>query len=329
MLVSAIRSVRAYEKLPYWDIVYEWEDIFKEYLSCEFIYESEFTRYKNGIVKYTHLNLFLGRFFPNGNALRFEMTAKEYKNYYNRKDIIPYIIDFWITKERLKHFEKAYSNVPFLLISSAEAVDFLNRNNCKLIYYHLPLSLPDKHKISLDTKFEKKFDLVMFGRQNPVLKEYALRYTQEHPDFYYTYLNTEGQKSNYYTNRGEFIGECNNREQILTLLRQSKIGLYTTPSMDNNKKRTNGYNQVTPRILEFMACGCHVIARYKHNPDTEFYRLQDICPHTETYEQFEEQVDKALSTEFNVAFAVQYLSQHYTSGRVQQFIDILKENQKL
>lgn len=325
MEITSIRTVRKYESRPYWHLVYEWEDVFREQLCCSFLYETQITRCKNYLVRNIHFNPFFCR-CPSWYSLRFEMTAKDYPNYYNRKDIIPYIIDFWITPDTLKAFEKAYSNSPFVLISSAEAVAFLHENHCCLKYYHLPLSISDKYNLSRYINFEKRFDLVMFGRQNPVLKEYVLQYSQKHPDFYYAFLKIEDDKYNYYTNKGEYLGECGTRVQGLELLRKSKIGLYATPSLDNGKKFSNGYNQVTPRFLELLACGCHIIARYPQNEDTIFYQLPRFCIHTETYEQFEYQVDFALKTPIDIDFYKKYLSEHYTSVRVQKLLEILKEN---
>lgn len=75
-------------------------------------------------------------------------------------------------------------------------------------------------------------------------------------------------------------------------MRKGKMGLYSTPGIDGDESRTKGYHQVTPRFLELVATGCHIIARYSMNSDTEYYDLKSFSENIETYEQFEMAVQK-------------------------------------
>jgi hypothetical protein len=246
-------------------------------------------------------------------------------NLYNRTDILPVIVDFFVAKDYLNEFYNAYSKNPFILISSLEVFDFLNRNNCPKQIYHFPLSLPDKYKITSTTRFEKEYDLVLMGRTNPVFDDYLQRYIEKHKDFMYVYRILEGPIFNYYTSKGDLIGNIDTRESYIDLMRKSKIGFYSTPGIDGGEGRTKGFNQVTPRFLELLSCGCHVIARYKKNPDTDFYQLDKFSLNIVSYDEFEKAVDKALSTKVDMKMYSEYLENHYTSKRVELFKTILEK----
>lgn len=185
-----------------------------------------------------------------------------------------------------------------VLISSKEVYDFMKENKINLPIEHWALSISDIYRITPHTHFEKKYDLVMMGRQNPVLQSYYKKYSETHPDFTYVYRviekNNDGSRDFfYYTSNGKNLGAVNTREQFIALMRQSRCGLYGTPGIDEDEKKgsTNGFHQVTPRFLEYIASGCHILARYKRNSDTDFYGLDEFCPSIESYEQFENRMD--------------------------------------
>lgn len=108
-------------------------------------------------------------------------------------------------------------------------------------------------------------------------------------------------------------------------MRQARCALYSTPGIDGGEARTNGYNQVTPRFLEEIACGCNVICRYKPNSDTEYYEMEKYWKNIETYEDFSIEFEKALFEEADMEFASKYLSKHYTSVRAYQLKELLKK----
>ena len=230
--------------------------------------------------------------------------------------------------EDLGLFEKQYSRHKIVFVTSKEVYDRLHSLNCKLNIQHLPLSLSDKYKISKDTRYEKEFDLVLMGRQNPVLLGFLEQYIKKHPDFYYVY-RVENERSFekkfiYKTNRGEVIGDIVDREQYFDLMRKARIGLYSTPGTDDTSGRTNGFSQVTPRLFEYLSCGCHVIARYINNSDTQFYGLDKYWPSITTYDDFERAMDLARSTEPDMRLYSDFLSKHYTSVRAKQLKILLE-----
>lgn len=162
------------------------------------------------------------------------------------------------------------------------------------------------------------------GRQNPVLETYFYRYAKEHPDMKYVYRIMENEQFNYYTNTGEYLGNINQRDKFISLMRKARIALYSTPDIDTDHKRANGYNQVTPKFLEWLSCGAHIIARYVSNPDTDFYCLQDFSPSIETYEEFSSAMDYCRTHNPDMAKYATYLEQHYTSVRAKQLKEIMQ-----
>jgi hypothetical protein len=319
-----IRTNRKKSDWPSWDLVYEWENQFLKGLNTRFSYNIGVKRYINKFLSITNFPSFLKRDYE----FVWEMEAKSTNSCSNRPNLIPAIIDFHISKGGLKDFFLAYRNNPFILISSLEALSFLKENNFPKKIYHFPLSLADDHRIKPTTQFEKKYDLVLVGRQNPVLKEYLKKYADKNNDFVYVYRIMEGDfqakndaSFNYYTSKGEFIGNINDRKGYIELIQKSKVGLYSTPGIDTRE----GFNQVTPRFLELIASGCHIIARYKDNPDTDFYQLNEFCLSINTYDEFEKKMNNVLKTPVDMKKYSDYLENHYTSKRVELLKTIFEQ----
>jgi hypothetical protein len=109
----------------------------------------------------------------------------------------------------------------------------------------------------------------------------------------------------------------------MNLMSQSKVGLYATPGIDGDEIRTNGFSQITPRFLEYVSCGCHIIARYNENSDAKFYEIETFSPSIQTYEQFESNLDYALKNEINKTKYSNYLHKHYTSNRAELLKSII------
>ncbi|MDR0506253.1 MAG: glycosyltransferase family 1 protein [Dysgonamonadaceae bacterium] len=332
--VLKIRTYRKKVDARYLDLVWEWEDEFKNLLGISFNYITKIDDYLDKIIKRTGIN-FSSLFSPNCYEFMWEMKARLKNHVYNRHNLIPNIVDFHVSKDELEDFYRAYSKNPFILISNLEVLPFLQENSFPKKIYHFPLSLADRYRISPTTQFEKKYDLVLVGRQNPVLEEYMKLYSEKNKDFVYVYRVLKGEASSngsqkdmsfdYYTSKGEFLGNINNRNGYMELLRKSKIGFYSTPGIDGGEVRTKGFNYVTPRFLELLACGCHVIARYKDTLDTDFYKLNEFCQSVNTYYDFEKQMDKALKTPVDMKKYSDYLENHYTSKRIELLKNIFEK----
>lgn len=320
MEVNRILTCRKVDQRFFWQIVFEWEDVFAEKMNIPLWQEPQISRNPHAF----RLPI-LGDAITltKGNIFRYDMSSGNY-DFWNTKRVIPCIIDFITEPTKIQEFEGAYRKHRIVLISSLEAYDILKQNNTKLNIAHLPLSLSDIYRIAPDTKIEKKYDLVLMGRQNPVLMDFLKVYVNKHPDVVYVYKPESEKGFSYYTSRGEIVGNIVSRGQYMQLTRLAKCSLYSTQCVDGGPKWRRGYNQVTPRFLEMIASGCHVIARYTDNPDTQFYEIDKLAPMCDCYSDFEKQMDKALNEEVDMSYYAQYMEKHYTSVRVGQLREILK-----
>jgi hypothetical protein len=321
--IIKIDSVRKYVTWPSWDLVYEWEDVMQHKLNLKMCYKSKHLRYVNKLIPIIGYNIFSSFYNSDNCHFLWDMSAFLKDRYDNRTNIIPCIIDFHLRKEQIPDFLMAYRKNPLILISSAKVYSFL-RNKISKPIFHYPLSISDKYTISSITKYHKEYDVVLMGRSNPILNGYLEEYIKKNPDFTYVYRKQKNNQFFYYTSTGDLLGDINTREQYVELMRKSRIGLYATPGIDGGEIRTNGFNQVTPRFLELLSCGCHIIARYVENDDTDFYQLNDFCPSINSYEEFEVKMNYARSNEVDMENYSSYLKKHYTSKRVQLLNEIMK-----
>ena len=314
MILESIITTRNYNTWPSWDLVYEWENMISNKLGLPFYYEKEVMN--NRYLK--RIPFLLQLFQTPQTAFRFDMVPNLHTLVNNRVNIIPCIVDFFLRGKQLKNFYRCYNKNKIVFVSSREVYDYLKSVNCPLNIQHLALSISDKYKIDATTRFEKKYDLVLMGRQNPVLRKFVDEYAAKHEDFRYVYRVQKDGAFNYYTSNGVCLGDINSREKYIKLMRSARVGLYSTPGIDGGEVRTNGFSQVTPRFLELIACGCHVLARYRNNSDTKYYELEKFSPILSTYDEFEDAMDKRLRTEVCMKDYSEYLSKHYTSVRCQE-----------
>ena len=107
-------------------------------------------------------------------------------------------------------------------------------------------------------------------------------------------------------------------------MKKAKCAFYTTPGIDSEKV-TYGFNQITPRFLELLASGCHIIARYVDNADSRYYEVGSFCKSIENYEQFESSLDYARNNDVDIRKYAEYLEKHYTSVRAKQIHQILSQ----
>lgn len=328
-----IMEIASNNKKYCFDIVFEWEDIFAKELGIDIItrtnFEFKFDEKCRKFYQYTHIpiyKLFSLFDWKRGNAvLMFDMSTKRQDGIYNEKKYIPCVVDYFLNEREYQLFLKAYSNNQIVLVSSREVFEYLIEKKCPINIYHFPLSLPDNFKIS--GEIIKKYDLVMFARQNPLMVEYIDRYEREHPDFVLVRRKYENGHYIYYmSSTGEVVSVCDTREEYYKLVMSSQIAVYTTPGMDGTRADANGWNQVTPHFLEAVAGMCHIIARYPKNADTEWFQMDKICKCVGSYEEFCCLVDRYRKEKVNYKKYTEYLKKHYTSQRVKLLKEILCEN---
>ncbi len=296
-----------------YDLVQEWENQFADGLKADLYYDTIKLRSNRIISRVPWLADLLQTHKP---ALKFRMLPLGNPPGDNKKNIYPIIIDFYLhSDDELSLFYKTCDKNPIIYISSKEVFDFLKAKGCPLTIKHLPISLPDKYRLtSLPTK---KYDVVMLGRQNKTFKEYLDRYAINHSDFVYVFRD----KSGYITSQNELLGELADRESYWNLMRSAKVGLYATPGMDNARQNTNGFSQVTPRFLEYLAAGCHVVARYKNNSDTEFFELNEMSTRVQSYDDFSHALNRLLHSSIPMTKYQAYLNRHYTSNRIDMLLN--------
>lgn len=322
-----IITQRSYQHWPSYDLVYEWEDeLVKALPSSKLFYAKEAklkdrdlynTLYRRLRINVHQLTL------RNKGAFMFAMAPVIDKNIWNLPNVKVNIVDFYPTEEILPAFYRNYDRVNTIYVSSREVYDYLVSHNPQREIRHLPLTLPDKYSITYETSFDKVYDLIMVGRQSPTMTGYLHQYEKTHRISYVYRGKIEGNNFPYYTNKGEFVGYVNTRDDYFRLLRNGRIVLYSTPGIDDGKE-TNGFHQVTPRFLEALACGCHVISQYVDNSDTEFFELGKMSLRVENYQDFETAIDKSLNTKVDMEKYSHYLEKHYTSTYKGLMFDVAK-----
>lgn len=321
MRIEKILSVRSHLKTFFWPVVFEWEDVLAQELGVKIgnnIY-SEGRIFKGLMRRFPNLVGFLKTRRP---ALSFVMHAAYDWSCRNRL-VVPCIIDFYLRDRRsLQLFYKNCEKCPVVLISSAEAFEFLKSSGCQLNMRHWGLSIADKW-VEMPAE-PKSYDLAIIGRTNSMLAKWAHRYADEHPDF--TVIQTFKEDGHFVCRdwRGNLVSGADSREQYMSLLRMARAALWSTPSIDDRPAWQNGFDQVTPRLLEAMASRCHVLARYPDNADTRYYALSDVVPHLGTYEQFASAMDAVKGRPVNPELYRGYLANHVTSARARELREILE-----
>lgn len=247
--------------------------------------------------------------------LEFVMIATpDNRGRYSRHSI-PWIIDWFLPDSDIPAFLSSTAYCPKVLISSREAYERLIAHGADTErYIHLPLSLPDRYRLDPTTEMHKDIDLALVGRNSGLLLDYARRYVKEHPSLRVVVKGPKrGGHPWVYDLQGNPVADIHTREDYLALMRRCRLFLYSTPGIDDDKL-TQGFSQVTPRLLEALSCGCRPIMRYPDNPDTRYYRLADFGPNIESYEQFRAEADRILSTPPDLNVIADYLAPHYTSS---------------
>jgi len=326
-----IKSNRKYESWASWHVVHEWEDILSDKLTIPIVDLKEEgllakinNQLKNKVNGYRQLrSYFTDKRLSNTCSLVFHLKVQHFVP----QNHIPVIVDFWKNQD-LNRFYKAYQKCPLVLISSREVFDFLKGKKCPLNIAHWGLSLPDYYFTTADYS-NKTIDILQAGRQNEMLSSYVERLISEDPSIHYVYKKGENGRLHYISSIDGDLGALDSREAYMKLLQKSKIALYSSPGLDGGENRTGGFNQITPRFLEYLASGCSVIGRYKMNSDADYYEMPKFCTNIESAEQFTLRVKQLLDkkpSKDERAINHSYLQQHITSKRAESLKQLLLEN---
>lgn len=315
---------------PSWRVVSEWEQELSRCLNLDIRRENKFSRF----VKFRIIDKFkiagvLNSLKPRRSlSLRFIMKAESHETIFVDKNTVPVIIDFWLNKSDLPFFYYAYRKTTLVLISNLEVYDYLMANNCPLNIVHWPLSYPDKYIDSYENKHptRKDFEFCIFGRSNPFFLRLLEEYAQKYPDF--EYITNSGPSDNrvYVTNKGKIIAKDEGRSSYLEMISRTKISCYSTPGIDESKKESSSFNQVTPRLFEMLSNRCMVIAHYPISADTQWYNLKEYIPNVNNFMEFETVLNKFRKSEFDDRKIGEFLNLHRTSNRAKTLEEILKKN---
>lgn len=305
-------------------IIYEWEDLIAKELNVPVVHYPSIYRMTNKLGIHTP---FVG---PLKDTFRFVINGRDYDEPMNNKHVIPCIIDFFEQKNKLQEFYSKHSRNKIVLFSSPFDYEYLKENNCPLKIGLFAYSISDKYIFSKE-KQDKKYDIVLTGRQDPLLYYFFTEYIKRHPAVTYVKrgqgLENDTKKTReYFLNGKECLGTVETRDDFMKLQAQGRVTLYGVQGYLDGY--TKGFYHMTPHFLEIIACGCHVLSRYpmgKEGVDAQYYEFEKFSPSIEKYEEFEAAMDKALSTEVDISMYSAYLKKHYTSTRVETLKELLNE----
>lgn len=326
LILSNILSDRKTHFYPSYKIVYEWEDIISKILHLPIKENSVFNMNLTRRMQKIHLTglYHLVKSMSDELSLLFVMNASPQKICRINKSVIPVIIDFWLDEIQIPLFIEAYKKCPLVLVTNKEVHDLLLKYKPPFSIEHWALSYPDCNTFQL--QYDKMYDFCLFGRPNPFFVRLIKEYESKHPDF--VYLVTTGTEKNreYYTNKGDFVCKDIGRETYLDMIRKTRISCYSTPGIDEAKKETMNYNQVTPRLFEMLCNHCHVIGHYPDSADTRWYGLSEIVPNINNYQEFEAQMDYMRANKLDIGKVKRFMSNHFTSVRAYQLHELLKKH---
>ena len=305
-------------------IIYEWEDVIAKEMNVLVVSYPPLYRVVN------RLNIHSPLIGPFKDSFRFVINGRNCDEPMNSKHVITCIIDFFEKEKQLQEFYEKHSRNRLVLLSSPFDYHYLKANNCPLNIGLFAYSLSNKYAIT-NNRAEKQYDIVLTGRQDPLLYSFFKEYVKRHPDVTYVKRgndldNDSSKTKDYFVNGRENLGTVETRDEFMNLQAKGKVTLYGVQGYLDGF--TKGFYHMTPHFLEIIACGCHVIAHYPTDldgVDARYYEIDRFSPSIESYEEFESAMDKALNTEVDMGMYSKYLKKHYTSTRVVELRELLKE----
>lgn len=308
-------------------IIYEWEDIISREWHIPVVNLSP------SIITKAFRRIGIEITIHFSNSIRFVVNGKDYDCLMNDSHIVPCIIDFCEIQDQLQEFYRKHSKNKIVLLSTPFDYQYLKKNNCPIPIGLFAYSLPDDCLLEENCKVEKKYDIVLTGRQDPLLYSFFVEYVNKHPEVTYVKrgqgLENDFQKTKgYFLNGKDYIGDVETREEFINLQSQGRVTLYGLQGYEKGLCGDGiGFYHVTPHFLEIIACASHVIAHYPSGEDgidAQYYEINKFSPSIENYPDFEVAMDNALNTEIDLKMYSAYLKKHYTSVRAKQLKKILE-----
>lgn len=334
-----ILTSRRFNKHPVWHLVYEWEDVFSSVLNIKLQDRKIFYFFVKAILKVSRPVKFFNRermlyWFDD---LQFNFLNKKdnlcihiyprskYYFSFRTKHMVPWIIDF--DKDvSIKEFQNTYSKHKLVLISSLNALNYLNERTNNLNLKHLPLSISDRHQLSRVTYFKnRQYDLIFPGRPNKTLLQWAKVFGESNPWFeWFSYKNIDNRNL-YVSNKGREI-ECRTRNAYLDLLKNCKVAVYTTQKVDGN---IMSLDHITAKLFELVYTGCLLIGMYSETDESKAFHVSEICPAVSNYNDFEttlkNYIDQARKEEDFLKYK-KFLDANRTSLNAKKLLKLLQTN---
>ena len=103
-----------------------------------------------------------------------------------------------------------------------------------------------------------------------------------------------GYSSTLYGDLEEVVG----RQAYIELLKKSKISLVSTPGHDGERHSGMVVDCFTPRFYEGAISWCYLVGRYVHNEEAERLKINMVCDHVETYDEFEDYMTEYINSKW-------------------------------
>ncbi len=238
------------------------------------------------------------------------------------RNCLPVFCDIWA--EEIDVLLRMTQNLKLFYVTSRDVFNLVKAKSPSSNVRYMPLSVSDKyHSENFAAYREKYIDVFMPGRGNPVLHEYMLKYSAEHPNIKYAYRTEFVYKRGNLECRstdGSICLPLNTREDYMYVLSSAKVSLVGCSGIDNARPGTNGICFVTPRFYESAILGCALIGRYPDNQEFTELNMRRYCPNITSYEHFCEALEHALAQSPEELYAQNrdFISNSLTSKRAEQ-----------
>lgn len=309
-------------------MVYEWEDVIAAECKIELDLKSQavankkfsekpFYKYLQKIIRHSFLKNHIDSAFnfyrkDQEAYLSFYLYPLPVVNHYLHQDNFIIIL--------LDCFEDVIDRVPeyfkkskLLFVTNLEVYNRLKTSSLSEKTRYIPLSISDKYYS--DEVPAKSIDVLQIGRQNTVLHDWMLRYTEKYPGVEYVYARLENNQHTYFSTTRGSLGSVAGRENFMNFLGSAKIVLLSSPGIDGGEKRTGGFNPVTPRFYESAVKYCYMVGRFPEDgEDYQYNKVGSVCKNVKSYPEFESHISAMLSVPFNQQDSYrQFISDHLTS----------------
>lgn len=318
----------------FYDVCYEWEEEFAKYFNVPRRLVEVNIAYKNSKVanisrkiksvirKFPGVHKFSRSIMPplslninDAVSVGFIMSPIT-SSFCHNSNCVPIFLDIW-SPEDFKSVIRQTKNLAIFYVTSRDAYNrilaYFPASNVKF----MPLSVSDKYySRNFESYRNKSVDVIQFGRKNPVLHDYMLKYAAEHKSIDYVYT---GKNSYMSTKRGE-MKYFTRREDFMNAIASAKVCLVGCSGIDNARPDTFGIQFVTPRFYEAAVLGCALMGRYPDNQEFRELGVKEVCPNIQSYDEFVTCLEKflAMTPEELYAQNHDFIVNSLTSKRAQQ-----------